>query len=769
MLTNYLSHLNRAQLQDYLLTYVSTQAVKCAPYTPLQILAGPGVGKTRVLAARTAHLVVHHKLLPSSICVVTFTQKAAEEVKVRLAQLIGPQTTSQLKIDTYRITRRMWDYELGLQYGTKTTCILKVTQEVVRAHSPFIRPTTFPREFSWICDYIMQAERGTCSPLEQVYEAGFSKNRVLQLQEIAIHLSGELRDVMKSHNALSFNDLITYSIKLFKTNPELQKSYEHVLVDEYQDTDRHQYCLLQTMTSTGQGITVVGDPDQSIYGWRGSDYRNVTRMQEDYLGIIQLPLEENYRSTARIVGFALAIISQDKGRIPKDLFTNNIAGCSPMLSMYPSEKAEANFIAEELERLKTSKARDLLNLNDAAILVYTIAEALRKTGIPYRLLINETISDPEEIKPILECLRFINEPCYAGSLSAMFKLFNGVGPKVIDAMLKEAERLQTHPLDVMTRICRGNFDGSMPRIRARILAATATLMKLREMLLEEYTASQIVQHLMEKTDTVARLQKTHPEDWYRHVRYFEALLQLCDTMEDKMSTLRPLLREEPNKPGKSLRMFLQWYPLASSQGCKIRRERLCDRSSPVTITTCHAAKGLEWPVVFVPFVNDASYATDEERRLLYVAITRAQAFLYVTYTKSAKSIASRFISDLPNKDALFHSTPPDFDNIALDEFAQMLGREMPFDGSSKGHPLPGQDQRKRASHWPSSIRSGMFTKDNLIDRLRMKIMEGAIYFLWESESGNLSSAFGKGQKCAKNFTVKDHYLDDERRVCNRRG
>ncbi|OCH94361.1 P-loop containing nucleoside triphosphate hydrolase protein [Obba rivulosa] len=309
MAPGYLSRLNTAQLK----------AVRHSPTIPLQILAGPGTGKTTVLTSRIAYLIDRYRLHPSSICVVTFTNKAADEMRARLTQLIGPHMTSQLNLGTFHALSHQLVRLHGPKIGLDTDFSLwdendcrKLAKELVRGHSQSIRQTLFHKEATWLCERVMKVGCKGCLWDKNVHEdsCDFSAKRLEQLAQIAALISQEYQDVLSRNNILTFDGLIERAVELQRTIPELQRQFEHILTDEYQDTSHTQYEFLRTRLGPGQGLTVVGDSDQCIYEWAGADIRNFDRMRQDFPGTNQIVLGKNYRSTASILRSARAVISQ---------------------------------------------------------------------------------------------------------------------------------------------------------------------------------------------------------------------------------------------------------------------------------------------------------------------------------------------------------------------------------------------------------------------------------------------------------------------------
>jgi len=299
--------------------------------------------------------------------------------------------------------------------------------------------------------------------------------------------------------------------------------------------------------------------------------------------------------------------------------------------------------------------------------------------------------EPKEVANILACLRFVSNPYDADALSLLVKGLRlggsdsqskGMSDKTFKDVLIEAERKGDHLLDVMIGITEGAVDIVKPRRRKSVMPYVELVQELRDMAMKNVRPSEIILRLLQRTNYVASLRSQYPLDWKARVENINELLGFARYLEDDNSIpsciIRPFIPDDPTKEGYPLRLFLQSYVLASPAGCTINAQLSnADRENGrarVTIATCHVSKGLQWPVVMVPSVDKSTYSTEEERRVLYVACTRAQALLYLTYTQSRGKILSPFISECPNKDALFQDTTPDLNRATLSECARVLGR-----------------------------------------------------------------------------------------------
>ncbi|KAF7354819.1 ATP-dependent DNA helicase PcrA [Mycena sanguinolenta] len=605
----FLKSLNAAQLQ----------AVLHDPASPLQILAGPGSGKTKVLTSRVAYLILHHLLPPSSICAVTFTNKAATEMRERLSKLIGKQRTSEVRMGTF--------HALCALFLRKFAKVVGIEANFTTHDLPILTPKE-------------DIHRVVGSVYEQ-YEKSLRRS-----------------------NSLDFDDLLLFGVKLFSDHPPATSWCRHVLVDEFQDTNVTQYELMRAIAApTGGCVTIVGDPDQSIYGWRSAEVGNLAKMRKDFTGANQIFLEENYRSTGSILKTSLAIVSQDKSRIPKTLLTSHPSGTVPVLRSFPSEQAEANFIAVEIKRLVAFMG-GVLRWGDFAILLRfsalsrAIESALQKEAIPSAVLGGHKFFERQEIKDILAYLQLIDNPNFTPALTRAINVpSRGIGDKSLSALVDRAQKTKIPVLEVIERIYDSNQVGVSdslsnetashsdlkpdikPAVKHKVGPFVKTVRALRKLATEGASPPDLIQRLLQLIEYEDHLKRTQPE-WESRWENVQELITFASDVEHdvNLSDLDPAA--DSSSSDTPLRLFLQ-ASMLSSEGDNQSEE---DSKEKVTITTCHAAKGLEWPVVIIPAVEQGTfpfYRTDDVqeergRRLLYVACTRAQSLLYLSHVSKRK-------------------------------------------------------------------------------------------------------------------------------------
>ncbi|MCQ2373691.1 MAG: UvrD-helicase domain-containing protein, partial [Phascolarctobacterium sp.] len=457
---------------------------------------------------------------------------------------------------------------------------------------------------------------------------------------------------LRSNNAVDFDDLLMLTLELLTKNPEMREKYQdkfdYILVDEYQDTNRVQYKLTKLLAAKHQNICVVGDADQSIYGWRGADIRNILDFEKDYPDAQLVKLEQNYRSTQFILDAANAVIENNTGRKKKDLWTDKGNGSKPIYYEASDEKDEARFIVERMQELQR---RENLSLGNMAVLYRTnaqsrvIEEMLVKSGMSYSLVGGTKFYDRMEIKDILAYLKVIHNPNDSLSLLRIINVpKRGIGNATIEKLQNYGNENGMTLFEVLS--AADDVPGLSARFKGKLDELSSIVFELMGEA-EEAPMKQLVADVLEKTGYLAQLQASNdPQDESR----VENLEELLSVAEDFAKS-----GEEDN-----LTNFLEHVSLASD----IDNAEL--KGESVTLMTLHSAKGLEFPVVFLVGMDQGVFPTsramyndvqmEEERRLCYVGITRAEKYLYLTHAKvrmlygeTQAYRASTFMSEIPDK------------------------------------------------------------------------------------------------------------------------
>ncbi|KAG2149079.1 P-loop containing nucleoside triphosphate hydrolase protein, partial [Suillus bovinus] len=646
------------------------------PDLPLQILAGPGSGKTKVLTSRIAYMVLHHGMDPSSICAVTFTNKAANEMRARLVKLIGKDNVNKVKLGTFHaicaLFLRKHGTSVGLD-GNFTICdsdeSKRIVTKLLKPYEDFLSSKDIQVNASTLCSLISRAKSKGETPEDVMpckegrhvsSKAAFSKSTNEDFQRVFAEIYRDYEKTLRKSNSLDFDDLLLFGVRLFSQHPRYAAWCQHILVDEFQDTNAVQYELMCCIAAASRCVTVVGDPDQSIYGWRSADITNLGKMQNDFPNVTQIMLEQNYRSAGSILATSLAIISQGElyrhtSRIAKILHTDHQLGPLPMLCSFPTEHDEASFIAWEINRM-IAQSGGMLGFGDFAVLLRfnaisrTIENALQKEGIPNRMLGGHQFFERAEIKDILAYLQLVDNPQFEPAFSrAINTPSRGIGEKSLGEILSRAQKLGISPLTLVERIHNSIIPDLKPSVKRKVQSFVNVMRSLRSSATDGMEPAQLIGKLVELIGYQEHLKKSQP-DWDTRWENVQELINFAIIL------VRFFLDKPFNRLHRDttpLRQFLQASMLSSAGDQSNEND-----DEKVSIATCHAAKGLEWPVVFVPAVEQGTfpfYRTDdihEERqvyhfiylfvltrsirRLLYVACTRAQTSLYLTHTLKRK-------------------------------------------------------------------------------------------------------------------------------------
>jgi len=622
-----------------------------APPGPILVLAGPGSGKTRVLTHRIAYLIGEGLADPPSLLAVTFTNKAAREMIGRVEHLLGADPAGH-------------KLRAGLTLGTfHAFCARLIRLEA--DHLPYARDFVIFDEDDQRT-IIRQALKDFNLDPKQVqpgrvhHAISQAKNELITaeeypsgsyFQEIVRRAYARYQATLLANNALDFDDLLLWAVRLFEENPQVlgryRRRYAHLLVDEFQDTNTAQYLLLRLLGGEQPHLFVVGDPDQSIYGWRGADYRNVHRFQEDYPSARTILLEQNYRSTQTILDIAMAVINRAPRRQVKRLFTERGRGSLAILHEAYDEYEEA---AAAVDIIATLTARGAAQPADCAIMYRTNAqsrlleEAFLRAGLPYRLVGAQRFYGRREIKDLIAYLRLIHNPADQVSLLRVLNTPpRGIGAKTVQILLGLSQRHSLEPAQILLDLARGEDSRFAAEIDARARRALVPFGRSLQRWLQAKQTLDVVglmDLVLEETAFESHLDDGTDEGLQRieNVQELRRAAQDLDTME--------------------LATFLERVALVSDQ------DTLTDSLNAPTLLTLHAAKGLEFPVVIIVGLDDGllphqrsfqdSEAMAEERRLFYVGITRAQDRLYLLRAfrrrvagESLLGKPSRFLEDIP--------------------------------------------------------------------------------------------------------------------------
>ncbi|MBR3216803.1 MAG: DNA helicase PcrA, partial [Exiguobacterium sp.] len=614
---------------------------------PLLIMAGAGSGKTRVLTHRVAYLMAAKQVAPWNILAITFTNKAAREMKDRIARLVGG-VAEDIWISTFhsmcvRILRRDIDrirYDRSfsiLDASDQLTAIKQVLKELNLDPKKY-EPRTLLGMISNHKNELRTAKDAAALVGSNPYERIISD----------VYTAYEKK--LKQNNVLDFDDLIMKTIHLFQEAPDVlafyQKKFKYIHVDEYQDTNRAQYTLVKLLAQAHENLCVVGDSDQSIYRWRGADIANILTFEKDYPSAHVILLEQNYRSTKRILEAANSVIQNNASRKEKNLWTENDEGEKLLLHVASDDRDEAFFIMNQMKELKMEG----MDYGQMAVLYRTNAqsrgleEMLLKSNIPYKMVGGTKFYERKEIKDVLAYLRLIANPDEDISfVRVVNEPKRGIGAATIDKLGDFADMQGVSLMDAIRDI---ELSGIAPRTATKLADFRQMMMDLRQMA-DYLSISELVEEVLKKTG-------------YEEMLKIEKTLEAESRLENLQEFLSVAQNFEKESDEQTLVAFLTDLTLVSDLDSLDE----VDESHQVTLMTLHSAKGLEFPVVFLIGMEEGLFPhsralndeeeMEEERRLAYVGITRAEKRLYLTraqsrmlYGRFQNNPESRFLHELP--------------------------------------------------------------------------------------------------------------------------
>lgn len=637
-------------LSDKLLNGLNPEQQSAVKATdgPLLLMAGAGSGKTRVLTHRIAYLIVEKRVNPYNILAITFTNKAAREMKERIGKMMGG-AAEEIWISTFhsmcvRILRRDID-RLGFNRNF-TILDSGEQQSVVKAilKDKNIDPKKFdPRA---ILGSISSAKNELIEPEEYAKTAGG------YFEQVVSDVYEEYQKRLRRNQSLDFDDLIMMTIQLFSRIPEVleyyQRKFQYIHVDEYQDTNKAQYLLVKLLATRFKNLCVVGDSDQSIYRWRGADIANILSFEKDYPNAAVILLEQNYRSTKRILLAANKVIANNMNRKAKNLWTENPEGNKLVYYRADSEQGEAQFVAGKIKELTRNGE---YKLADIAILYRTNAqsrvmeEVLLKSNIQYSIVGGTKFYDRKEIRDMLAYLRLISNPDGDLNLQRVINVpKRGIGSSSLD---KIADFAAMHDLSLYQALDSIELIGLSPKI-TKAAREFHDMIRNYSQMQEFLSVTELVEDVLEKTG-------------YREMLKAEKSLEAQSRLENLEELLSVTKNFEESNEDKSLIAFLTDLALVADIDSM---DDEGEKADSIVLMTLHSAKGLEFPVVFLIGMEEGVFPhsrslteeaeMEEERRLAYVGITRAEQTLFLTnaqmrtlFGRTNMNPASRFISEIP--------------------------------------------------------------------------------------------------------------------------
>ncbi len=616
---------------------------------PLLVLAGAGSGKTRVLTTRIARLIEHHGVDPSRILAVTFTNKAAGEMRERITRLLGEEPRGMWSGTFHAIGARILRSSAH-HVGRTSSFTIYDEDDTLGVIKRCMEREGIPQK-QWSPKVIASLISDAKNAL--VPAAEYESLAMDPVSRAAAKVYRQMDPTLRAANAVSFDDLLVLPVEIFrkdeKTLARYRDRFQFILVDEYQDTNRAQFQFIKLLGSAHGNVAVVGDDDQSIYGWRGADIRNILDFEKEFPSSKVVRLEENYRSTPDILSVANAAISQNVGRKGKTLRATREAGEAVSLMSTLDERDEADFVIEEI---KTRRNQENRALSDFAVLYRTNAQsraledALRRDAMPYRLVGSVRFYDRREIRDLMAYLKLIANPADEEAFRRAIAVpKRGIGETTVDLLAARARELGVPVSEIASR--EDLQESLRPAARKSLSDFSRLIASLRERA-RDTSVDVLLQELIGEIRYVEYLQAEGPESARDRIENISALIDgAAETVIDDGGEvgLTPLDH------------FLQRAMLVAGA------DALDPTADAVTLMTLHNAKGLEYPVVVITGLEDGLFPLsqsfddppklEEERRLFYVGITRAEEKLYLSHTEMRRrngellpSIKSRFLREI---------------------------------------------------------------------------------------------------------------------------
>ena len=614
---------------------------------PCLVIAGAGSGKTKVLTHKIAYLLNEKNIKPWNILAITFTNKAANEMKSRVETLVG------------EAAKEIW---MGTFHSICVKILRNFIDRIGYEKSFIIFDTSDQKTLVKECLKSLEIDDKMFTDRAVLSEISNAKNEMLEPVQYAMRAGGDYRkekiarvyamyqQKLKENNAVDFDDIINLTIKILAENPDVLEYYndkfKYILVDEYQDTNKSQFTLVTMLAAKYGNITVVGDNDQGIYSFRGADISNILNFEKDFPGTKIIKLEQNYRCTGNILNAANAVIKNNVVKYEKKLWTENDIGELPNFFCGDNEYDEATYVVEQINRLRRE---EYLKYSDFAVLYRmnaqsrAIEDILRREDIPYKIIGGLKFYERKEIKDIIAYLRLIYNPSDNLSLKRIInEPKRGVGKTSIDNISKISEENNISMYEIIKNAADFGLN--------RVFVNTRDFIDQIEYLIskkDEIKISELIKETLNKTGYTKALENENTVEAETRIQNLEEFLTVAMEFEDEIAE-------------NSLGEFLEGITLSSDI------DGMEDDEDSVTLMTLHSAKGLEFPAVFLVGMEEGIFPgyksigepkeLEEERRLCYVGITRARQYLFLTCAKqrtifgsTTYNAASRFIEEIPKE------------------------------------------------------------------------------------------------------------------------
>ena len=614
---------------------------------PCLVIAGAGSGKTKVLTHKIAYLIGEKGVKPWNILAITFTNKAANEMKERIANIVGDDA------------KDIW---MGTFHSICVKILRRFIDRIGFDSSFIIFDTSDQKTLVKGCMKDLAIDDKLFNDRAVLSEISNAKNEMLEPDQYMLRANGDFRKEkiatvyelyqkrLKENNAIDFDDIINYTIKILEENPDILEYYsskfQYVLVDEYQDTNKSQFTLVTMLASRNGNITVVGDNDQGIYSFRGADISNILNFERDFPGTKIIKLEQNYRCTGNILKAANAVIKNNEVKYKKELWTQNDEGNLPKVYQAENEYDEASYIVEQIEHLKRE---EYYKYSDFAVLYRmntqsrAIEDILRRENIPYKIVGGLKFYERKEIKDTIAYLRLIQNGNDNLSLKRIInEPKRGIGKTSLEKLEQLAEATETSMYDVIKRA--DEFGLNRIFLNSREFVNVIEELKSKK---DELSVSEMIKLTLKKTGYTKALEQENTIEAENRIANLDELLNVAIEFEEEFAE-------------NSLQEFLEGITLSSDL------DNMEEQEDSVTLMTLHSAKGLEFPVVFLVGMEEGIFPgyqsmmepqeLEEERRLCYVGITRAKENLFLTCSKqrtvfgsTSYNPTSRFLQEIPEE------------------------------------------------------------------------------------------------------------------------
>ena len=612
---------------------------------PCLVIAGAGSGKTKVLTHKIAYLIGEKGVKPWNILAITFTNKAANEMKERIANLVGDDA------------KDIW---MGTFHSICVRVLRRFIDRIGFDSSFIIFDTSDQKTLVKACLKDLAIDDKLFNDRAVISEISNAKNEMLDPAQYAVRANGDFRKEkiatvyelyqkrLKENNAVDFDDIINYTIKILEENPDILEYYsnkfQYILVDEYQDTNKSQFTLVTMLASRNGNITVVGDNDQGIYSFRGADISNILNFERDFPGTKIIKLEQNYRCTGNILKAANAVIKNNEVKYKKELWTQNEEGALPKVYQADNEYDEATYIVEQIEHLRRE---EYYKYSDFAVLYRmntqsrAIEDILRRENVPYKIVGGLKFYERKEIKDTIAYLRLIQNGNDNLSLKRIInEPKRGIGKTSLDKVEQIAEASGTSMYEVIKKA--DEFGLNRVFLNSREFVNVIEDLKSKK---DELSVSELIKLTLKKTGYTKALEAENTIEAENRIANLDEFLTVAIEFEEEFAE-------------NSLSEFLEGITLSSDL------DNMEEQEDSVTLMTLHSAKGLEFPVVFLVGMEEGIFPgyqsmmdpqeLEEERRLCYVGITRAKENLFLTCSKqrtvfgsTSYNPVSRFLNEIP--------------------------------------------------------------------------------------------------------------------------